>query len=146
MATSTRPYERDSLDARYGFEDERSMAGIATDLIGHIQQLVHGEIMLAKREMADGVKEVGVAAAIGAAAWPFALGAVLLLGLAFAAVLAEAMPVWVALLIATAVYAVIAGGLALLAKARFKKAEIAPTQSIESMKEDMSWISKHTSS
>ena len=139
MATT----ERARFDARHGVEDDRSMGQVAGDLVSHVQQLIRGEVALAKREMADGVKQVGISAAIGVSAWPFALGAVLLLGFALATGLATAMPAWAGFLVAAAVYVVIAAALALFAKARVKDAQIAPTHTIETAKEDLSWIRQH---
>ena len=139
MATT----ERQRFDAKHGFEDDRSVGRITGDLVGHIQQLIRGEVALAKREMADGVKQVGIAAGIGAAAWPFTLGAVVLLGMAIALGLANVMPDWAAFLVTAALYVIVAAGLALTAKARVKDAQLAPTHTIDSAKEDLTWIKQH---
>ena len=139
MATT----ERQRFDARHGFEDERPIGAVVGDLVSHTQQLIRGEVALAKREVKDGVKQVGVAAGIGIAAWPFALGAVILLGFALATGLAEAMPTWAGFLVAGALYIVIAAGLALVAKSRVKDAHVAPTHTIDSAKEDLTWIKHH---
>lgn len=135
--------ERARFDTRHGFEDDRSVGRVVGDLLGHTQQLVRGEVALAKREMADGVKQVGLAAGIGIAAWPFALGAVILLGVALALGLAAAMPTWAGFLVAAALYVVIAAALALVAKARVEDAKLAPKDTIDSAKEDLTWIQQH---
>ena len=135
--------DRARFDARHGFEDDRSVGRVVGDLTGHVQQLIRGEVALAKREMTEGVKQAGIAAGIGAAAWPFTLGAVILLGCALGFGLGEAMPTWAGFLVAGAVYVVIAAALALVAKSRIKDAQVAPTNSIESAKEDLAWIQQH---
>lgn len=135
--------ERQRLDDQYGFEDDRSLGTIVTDLVGHSQELIRGELAFAKRELADNAKQVGSAGAIGVAAWPFALAAVVLLGFALATGLAEAMPLWAGLLIAGAVYLVVAGGLVMVARSRIKEAQLAPTNAIEETKEDLTWIKAH---
>ena len=139
MATT----ERSRFDARHGYEDERSIGQVVGDLLGHTQQLIRGELALAKREMRDGVKQVGGAAALGGAALPFAFAAVVLLGCTIAFALAEAMPTWAGFLIATALFVAIAAILALVAKSRVQDAQLAPTESIETAKEDLSWITQH---
>lgn len=135
--------ERERFDARHGWEDDRSVGQIVGDLVSHSQELMRGEIAFAKREVAESAKQVGGAAGIGAAALPFAMSAVALLGVALALALAEAMPGWLAFLIVTVLYLAIAAGLALVARARFKEAQLAPTHAIETAKEDLSWIKAH---
>lgn len=135
--------ERERFDRRHGFDDERSVGEIVGDLVSHTQELLRGEIAFAKREMRDSARQVGGAAAIGAAAWPFALSAVVLLGFAIATGLAEAMPTWAAFLVTTAIYVLVAAALALVARARMRDAKVAPTQTIETAKEDLSWIKAH---
>lgn len=136
--------DRERIDARYGFEDDRSLGQVVGDLVSHSQQLMRGEIAFAKREMAENAKQVGGAAAVGVAAWPFVLTAVVLLGLAIASALANAMPNWAAFLVTAALYIVIAAGLALFAKSRVKDASLAPTHTIDHAKEDLTWIKAHT--
>lgn len=124
-------------------EEERSFGQIVGDLTTHTQDLIKGELAIAKRELADNAKQVGGAAAIGGVAVPFGFAAVGLLGMTIAFALAEAMPIWAGFLIATVLYLAIAGVCALVAKQRIAKANLAPTNSIESAKEDLTWIKQH---
>lgn len=140
MATTT---DRSRFDARHGVEDERSLGQVAGDLIGHSKQLIRGEFAIAKREIADSAKQVGSAAAIGGAALPFAFAAAVLLGCTLAFALAEVMPTWAGFAIATVVFVAITAIFALVAKARVQDASLAPTQTIDSTKEDLSWIRQH---
>lgn len=135
---------RQYLDERHGIEDERSFGEIVGDLVSHSQELMRGEIAFAKREVTDNAKQIGGAAAIGVAAWPFVLSAVVLLGFALATGLDEVMPTWAAFLLAGVAYLVIAGVFALVAKSRVKDAQLAPTKAIEDTKEDLSWIRAHS--
>ena len=146
-ATTGRPRPqtaRQHLDERYGFEDDRSFGQVVGDLVSHTQELLRGEIAFAKREMTDNVKQVGSAAAIGVAAWPFVLAAVVLLGVALALGLAAAMPTWLGFLIAGVVFLAIAAAFALVAKSRVKDARLAPTKAIDETKEDLTWIKAHS--
>lgn len=135
---------RQRLDQRHGIEDERSFGTVVSDLVSHSQELLRGELAFAKREMTENAKQYGGAAAMGAAAWPFVLSAVVLLGLALGTGLSEWMPTWLGFLIAAVVYLAIAGGLALAAKSRVKDANLAPKMAIEETKEDLSWIKAHS--
>jgi hypothetical protein len=146
-ATTGRPRAqtaRQHLDDRYGFEDDRSFGQVVGDLVSHSQELLRGEIAFAKRELTDNVKQVGGAAAIGVAAWPFVLAAVVLLGVALALGLAAAMPAWLGFLIAGVVFLAIAAAFALVAKSRVKDARLAPTKAIDETKEDLTWIKAHS--
>lgn len=135
--------ERERFDARHGWDDDRSVGQIVGDLVSHTQELMRGELAFAKREVAESAKQVGGAAAIGAAAWPFVLSAVVLLGFAIANALAGAMPGWAAFLVTAALYVVIAAAFALVAKSRVQDAQLKPTKTIETAKEDLSWIKAH---
>lgn len=135
---------RQYLDERHGLEDDRSFGQIVGDLVSHSQELMRGEIAFAKREVTDNVKQVGGAAAIGVAAWPFVLSAVVLFGFAIATGLAEVLPTWAAFLLAGVAYLVIAAVFALLAKSRVKDAKLAPTKAIQDTKEDLTWIKAHS--
>ncbi len=144
-ATAPRPTtDRARLDARHGFEDDRSFGTVVSDLVSHTQELLRGEIAFAKREMTDNAKQYGTAAGMGVAAWPFVLGGVVLFGFALATGLAEVMPTWLGFLIAGVVWLAIAGGLALAAKSRVKDAQLAPKNAIEETKEDLAWIKAHS--
>jgi len=135
---------RQRLDARHGIDDDRSFGQIVGDLMSHSQELLRGEIAFAKRELTDNAKQVGGAAAIGVAAWPFLLAAVVLLGIALGFGLAEALAPWLAFLIAGVAFLAIAAAFALVAKARVKDAQLAPTKAIDDTKEDLAWIKAHS--
>ncbi|MCW2962027.1 MAG: hypothetical protein JWM90_2414 [Thermoleophilia bacterium] len=124
-------------------EDERSIGQIVSDLASHTQELMRGEFALAKQEATTSAKQLGGAAAIGAAAWPFALATVILLGFAAAAGLDEALPAWASYLIVAAVFGAIAAAFALVARNRIQHAQIAPSGAINQTKEDLTWIKEH---
>lgn len=135
---------RQHIDARHGIEDDRSFGQVVSDLVSHSQELMRGEIAFAKREMADNARQVGGAAAIGVAAWPFVVAGVVLLGFALAFGLAVLMPGWAAFLLAATAFLAIAATLGLVARSRVKDTQLAPTRAIEETKEDMSWIRAHS--
>jgi hypothetical protein len=103
--------------------------------------LVGQEIKLAKAEMSDKAKDVGIGAGMfGGAGYVAHLASIaLMLTIIFA--LAEAMAAWLAALIVTVLYGAVAAGLALTAKKRIQKAgPPIPEQTIESVKQTIQTV------
>jgi F0F1-type ATP synthase assembly protein I len=123
--------------------DERSFSQIVGDLSRHAQELVKGEIALAKREASENAKSLAVPAAMFAAAAIVGLVAAILLGHTLAWALNNIMDAGLAYLVSAVVFAAIAGGLAFVGKQRLEQARVAPTDSIEKAKEDLTWIKSH---
>jgi hypothetical protein len=130
-------------------DDKRnaSTAELVKELSREVSQLVREEIALAKAEMTQKGKHAGIGAGM--------LSGAAVLGLAaaggsmafFVLVLNSWMPGWLAALIVTAAYAAAAGLLALRGKERISHATpAAPTQTIESVKEDVQWAKTHATS
>ena len=123
-----------------GAQDERSLSELSKDLANQTSALAQKEIELAKAELAQKGKRLGVGAgAFGAAGLIglYALGA-----LTAAAILALAIVVdaWLAALIVGAGYLALAGILALTGKKKVEEATPpVPEQAIESSKEDVEW-------
>ena len=123
--------------------DQRQDASIG-ELLKQLSQqtstLVRQELELAKAEATEKGKAAGVGAGMLAGA---AVVALLVLGSLTAtaiALLDTAMATWLAALVVTVVWAVIAGVLAVLGRARLKGATPpVPEQTIETVKEDVEW-------
>jgi VIT1/CCC1 family predicted Fe2+/Mn2+ transporter len=106
---------------------ERPAGDLLKDLSQQTSTLVRQEIDLAKAELTQKGKELGV-------------GAGLLIAGAVVALLATAIPTWLAALIVAVVYAALAGALAVAGRGRIQKAAPpAPEQTIETVKEDVQW-------
>jgi putative superfamily III holin-X len=120
--------------------DERSLAELTKQLTEQTATLARKEVELAKAEMTIKAKRLGVGAgALGAAAviGLFALGA---LTATLILALATALAPWLAALIVTAVYAAIAGALALVGKSRVEAGTPpVPEEAVDSVKEDVEW-------
>lgn len=102
--------------------------------------LVKQEIELMKAELAQKGKTAGMGAGMFGGAGLFGVGAFLALTAFFIALLDGAVPIWAAALIVAAVYAAIAGVLALRGKQKVQEATpVAPEETIESVKEDVQW-------
>ena len=120
--------------------DERSLAELTKQLSEQAATLARKEVELAKAEMAIKAKRLGIGAgAFGAAAAVglFALGA---LTATLILALATALAPWLAALIVAAVYAAIAGVLALVGKRRVEAGTPPiPEETVDSVKEDVEW-------
>lgn len=126
-------------DASFG----ELLSGLASD----VSLLVKQEIQLAKVEMSAKAKEMskGAGMLVGAAVFGFltlmALTALLII------VLDAFLPLWLAALIVTLLWGIVAAVLALSGKKEIQKATpIAPQQTIETVKEDVQWAKNPTQS
>jgi uncharacterized membrane protein YqjE len=103
--------------------------------------LVRQEVELAKAELQEKGKQAGVGAGMFGGAGLFGVAAFAALTTAVIAALELAMPLWLAALIVTVVYAAIAGVLALRGKQKVEEAAPPlPEQTQESVKEDLEWV------
>jgi nitrate/nitrite transporter NarK len=119
---------------------DRSVAELLKQLSEETTTLVRQELDLAKAEMTAKGKQAGLGAGMFGGAGLFGLLALGALTACFIAALATGMPLWLSALIVTAVYAAVAGVLALVGKARLKQSTPpVPEQTQESVKEDVAW-------
>jgi Putative Actinobacterial Holin-X, holin superfamily III len=119
---------------------DRSTGELLKQLSNETTTLVRHEIDLMKAELAQKAKPAGIGAGMFGGAGLFGLGAFLALTAFFIALRDGAMPIWAAALIVAAVYALIAGALALTGKQKVREATpVAPEQTMESVKEDVQW-------
>ena len=130
-------------------EDKRnaSTAELVKELSREVSQLVREEIALAKAEMTEKGKQAGVGAGMLSGAAVLGLAAVGGSMAFLILVLDSWMPGWLAALIVTVVYAAAAAVLALRGRERIRHATPpVPTQTIESVKEDVQWAKTHATS
>jgi len=123
--------------------DDRSLAQIVRDLTAHSQELVKGEIAMAKREMSENAKSMAAPVGMFVGAALLGLVALILLGHTLAWALNNIMDAGLAYLVSALLFTAIAGTLAFLGKKKLEKAHVAPTDSIEEAKEDLTWIKSH---
>jgi hypothetical protein len=120
---------------------EASLGEVAKQLAQDVSTLARQEIALAKAELSEKGKQMGVGAAMfggaGVAGWMAlaALTACLIL------LLALAMPAWVAALLMAAVWGAVAAVLAARGRDRIRRGTPpVPEQTIENVKEDVQWL------
>jgi uncharacterized membrane protein YqjE len=119
--------------------DDRSLGQVFSDLSSDLSTLMKQEVELAKVELKSEVSKAGKGAGMlggaGLAGW-FTL---LFLSLALMFLLDNWLPVEVAALITTAVWAVIAAVLALTGRKRLQQANPQLPKTQETLKEDVQW-------
>ena len=120
---------------------ERGMGELVKELSGQVSTLVRQEVDLAKAEIAEKGKKAGVGAGMFGGA---GVAALLMLGSLTAAVilaLATAIPGWSAALIVTAIWAAIAGVLALQGRQKMREmGKPVPEKTVATVKEDVQWL------
>ena len=125
---------------------DRGLGELVKDLANQTSTLVRQEIQLAQAEVTQKGKVAGKGAGLLAGAAVFAL---LMLG-AFTAVLiaalSEVMDTWLAALIVTVVWAIVAAVLARAGQNALKRATPPAPQTVETVKEDIQWAKTQTGS
>ena len=120
--------------------DDRSVGDLLKELSEQTSTLVRQELDLAKAEMAAKGKQAGMGAGMFGGAGLFGLLAMIALTACFIMALDTAMKGWLAALLVAAVYAAIAGALALTGKSKVQEAApVVPEQTVETVKEDVEW-------
>jgi hypothetical protein len=125
---------------------DTSIADVLRSVIRDAQDLVRTEVALAKAELRNEVKTVGVAAATLAGAAIAGLIAVvfLLTAGAWALPLLLGWPVWTGFAIVGVILAIVAGALGLAGKKRLN-GQVRMPLTTETMKENVQWMRARTS-
>jgi hypothetical protein len=126
---------------------DESTAELVKDLSREVSHLVRQEVALAKAEMTEKGKKAGIGAGMLSGAAVLALAAVGGSMACLILLLHLVMPVWLAAIIVTLVYAAGAAVLAARGKDRISEATPpTPERTIESVKEDVEWAKNHATS
>jgi len=133
--------------AETGDPREQSVGELLKQLSTETSTLVRQELELAKAEMRQKGRKAGPGLGMIGGAGVAALFALGTLTAAVILLLDEAMPVWLAALIVTAVYGAVGAYLYVQGKERVEDAgSPAPQQTIETLKEDVEWAKHPTRS
>lgn len=131
---------------------DNELRGTSTaELVKHLSEqtstLIRQELDLAKAELTEKGKAAGTGAGLLGGAGVVGLLALGALTACIILLLAKAMDAWVAALIVTVLYGLVAGVLALAGRDRVKAGmPPAPEQTIESVKEDVQWAKRRAKS
>lgn len=122
------------------YKEERSIGDLFSELAGETGTLVRQEIALAQVELTKKASVVGTS--VGSLAVGGAVGyAGLLAFLAGVVLLLDyVMPAWLAAMIVGLVVGAISYFMVSSSLATLKRSKLAPTESIESIKEDAKWL------
>jgi uncharacterized membrane protein YqjE len=132
------------VDVDHGIENRRSVAAIVQNIANNLQDIVRGEIRLAKAEMTERGKQMSKAAGILAGGAGLLLVAALLLVVTVVAALSLVMPVWAAALLTGVVLAGAGGAMVFIGRQRLKASRLRPDATIESVREDVEWLKQQT--
>jgi uncharacterized membrane protein YqjE len=116
------------------------LSTIIGNLVGNMQDLVRGEIKLARHEVMEEVRAAGMGAGMLVGAAIFGLVALIFLGLTATHGLTRLVPDWAAAGIVTVLFLVVAGVLFSIGKRRLQAVNLVPQQTIKSLKEDTEWV------
>ncbi len=121
-------------------KDERSLGELFSDLVRDMGTLVSQELALARTEMTEKASQVGKDIAFLAVGGMVAYAGLLAIIAAVIALLAaNGVPLWLSALIVGLVVAGIGYVLVQRGLTALKSQELAPRQTIESLKEDTQW-------
>jgi uncharacterized membrane protein YqjE len=121
-------------------EADRPIGELLRDLGDELATLVRAEIALAKVELAEKAKPAVASAGMFGTAAMLGLGAFGAFTAMLIALFALIVPLWIAALIVTVVYGVIALVLAQSGKKKLKEAApLVPEQTAQTVKEDIEW-------
>jgi hypothetical protein len=119
---------------------EETMGQLFKDLSDDLSTLMRQELALAQAEMTQKGRQAGLGIGMLGAGGLLGFVGLLALSTAIIALLATTMKVWVAALIVTVVYFILAASLALVGKNRVGEAvPPLPEQTTDSLKEDVQW-------
>ncbi len=126
--------------------EQESVGTLLSGLIGDLQNLIRGEVALAKTEMREELKTVqSGAVSLGVAAMVGLTGLIVLM-LGISSFLTRWISQTQALVLVGAVLLVIAGIAGMMGKQRLGASSLKPDRTIESLKEDKEWASQQVSS
>jgi uncharacterized membrane protein YqjE len=120
-------------------KQDRSIGELFSELASETGLLIRQEIALAKVELTEKASHVGRNVGYLVLGGAVAYAALLALLAAIIILLANVMPWWVAALAMAVLVGIVAGVLISKALAALKKTEVAPRQTVETLKEDAQW-------
>jgi Putative Actinobacterial Holin-X, holin superfamily III len=126
--------------------EERGVGELVKDLAGQTSTLVRQEIRLAQAEVAEKSRVAGRGASLLAGAAAAALVMLGTLSGCLVAALDAALPLWLAALIVTLAWGIVAAVLAQRGRTSLRTATPPAPQTVESVKEDIQWAKTRTAS
>jgi uncharacterized membrane protein YqjE len=127
-------------------QDQQSYGALLAGLLKDVQDLLRGEVRLAKAEIRDDVKTLAGGLGMLAAAAIISLVGLTVLMIGVAVLVTEWLEDWQAFALVGLAVLALAAILGLIGKNRVSATNLAPDQTIESLKEDKQWVSQQVRS
>jgi putative superfamily III holin-X len=132
---------RSAANGRHGDLRDLGTGELVKQLSNQVSSLVRQEVQLAKAEAAEKGKKAGVGAGIFGGAGVAGLLTLGSLTAFLILVLALAIPAWASALLVTALWAAVAGVLALQGRNKLREmGKPVPEKTVETVKEDVQWL------
>ncbi len=140
------PFDGDATAGRSTTNGGASLGDTVTGIIEDVQNIVRGEVQLAKTEIKEDAGKLGKALGmIGAAAFLALVGFIfLMLGVTY--LLNKSLEMWISAGIVGLVLLIIGAILGVVGKNQMQEANLVPDKTIESLKEDKEWASHQINS
>jgi len=123
-----------------------SLGTLVSGIVEDLQNIVRGEVQLAKTELKEDVGKLGRGAGMLAGGAFVGLVGFIFLMLAVTYLLNKAMQMWLAAGLVGLALVIIAAIVAMVGKNQLSAANLKPQQTIDSMKEDQQWASRQIKS
>lgn len=127
-------------------QDAESLGTLVTGIVADLQDIVRGEVQLAKTELQEDVSALGKGIAAIAAGALVALVGFIFLMLGVTYLLNKSLEMWLSAGIVGVVLLVIGIIAALMGKNTLSAANLKPEKTIDSLKEDQEWASRQIKS
>jgi len=141
-----RDYRGDSRYADGGSDSSESVGSLISGLIGDLQELVRGEIALAKTELREDATAAGRGLGMIAAGALVGLTGFMFLMLGVTYLLNKSLEMWLSAAIVGAVLAVLAAIFVSSGRGKLSATSLKPEQTIDSLKEDTTWAKQQINS
>jgi len=129
-----------------GAAGDQGLGSLVSGIVEDLQNIVRGEVRLAKTEMKEEASAMGRAAASIVAGALVALVGFIFLMLGVTYLINQSLEMWLSAGIVGVALLVIGGILAMIGKNRLQAASLKPTQTIDSLKEDQQWANQQIKS
>lgn len=145
--TRKRPVQNQASNTQRPPTNNESLGDTVTGIVEDLQNIVRGEVQLAKTELKEDATTMGKAAGMMAAGAFVGLVGFIFLMLALAYLINEFLDeMWASAGIVALALLIIAGILAMVGKNKLSEANLKPEETIESVKEDKQWANQQVKS
>lgn len=133
-------------DTAHRDSQEASLGALLGNLVSDLQDLIRGEIGLARQELKEEAQSAAIGAGFMAGAGALALVGLIFVGLTSTYALMRLVPDWAAALIVAGLLLVGALILFVVGRRRLAQLDPVPRQTLASLKEDTQWVKQQMSS